>query len=642
MHVAKTLLLLLLALTGNNVFAQFTINGNAIQNSCNCYTLTENVNAQQGSIWRNERIDLRQSFDFTFQVFLGCNDVNGADGIAFVLQPISTSVGTSGGGMGYQNVAPAVGVTLDTYQNSAEDNDPTYDHIAIQLNGDIDHNSSATLTPITRISASNDNVEDCQNHVLRITWDATSKTLSAFFDGQLRVSAVNDFINTTFAGNPLVYWGFTGATGGLANQQKFCTSLSPNFYFLPGQARCVNDPITFSDSTVSFAEPVIRDWNFGDGSPTVNNVVNPTHTYTTAGNYTVVMTATGPDGCRAIRQQQVTVGDFPVPNFTYTAPVCNNNQITLTDSSVITYGTLSSWNWVHDNNSIGNTSSIISSLPFGEQTVGHYVISSLGCKSDTIFKPIKLIQSPGIRMYFSDTCQNASSLFTGIELSPVQGIQSWRWSFGDGQSGTANPIQHRYTNAGDYPITLYAVSADGCVSDTLEDEISIAPLAAFAGYDTLVARNQPVQLMASGGNIYQWSPSFGLDDPNARNPVATLTQDMTYYLKVFTENGCIGFDTLNIIVYDGPEIYVPNVFTPNGDGLNDLFSAFPVGMKSVQYFSVYNRLGLLIFTSNNRFQKWDGKFKGTKQPTGTYVWVADGVDYRGQRIQRKGTVLLLN
>jgi gliding motility-associated-like protein len=245
-------------------------------------------------------------------------------------------------------------------------------------------------------------------------------------------------------------------------------------------------------------------------------------------------------------------------------------------------------------------------------------------------------------MYFSDTCQNASSLFTGIELSPVQGIQSWRWSFGDGQSGTANPIQHRYTNAGDYPITLYAVSADGCVSDTLEDEISIAPLAAFAGYDTLVARNQPVQLMASGGNIYQWSPSFGLDDPNARNPVATLTQDMTYYLKVFTENGCIGFDTLNIIVYDGPEIYVPNVFTPNGDGLNDLFSAFPVGMKSVQYFSVYNRLGLLIFTSNNRFQKWDGKFKGTKQPTGTYVWVADGVDYRGQRIQRKGTVLLLN
>ena len=129
-------------------YGQYTLNGNATQDNCHCYTLTQNVNTQQGSVWNNTKIDLSQSFDFTFQVFLGCSDFFGADGIAFVLQPISTSVGTSGGGMGYEGITPSVAVTLDTYQNSSPDNDPFYDHVAIQLNGNINHNNAATtLTP---------------------------------------------------------------------------------------------------------------------------------------------------------------------------------------------------------------------------------------------------------------------------------------------------------------------------------------------------------------------------------------------------------------------------------------------------------------------------------------------------------------
>ena len=100
---------------------QYTINGNATQDNCHCYTLTQSINTQQGSVWNNTKIDLSQSFDFTFQVFLGCTDFNGADGIAFVLQPISTSVGTNGGGMGFEGISPSVAVTLDTYQNSSPD-----------------------------------------------------------------------------------------------------------------------------------------------------------------------------------------------------------------------------------------------------------------------------------------------------------------------------------------------------------------------------------------------------------------------------------------------------------------------------------------------------------------------------------------
>ena len=72
------------------------------------------------------------------------------------------------------------------------------------------------------ISATNNNVEDCLNHNLRIAWNATTKNMIVYFDAQQRLNVTNDFVNTVFAGDSLVYWGFTGATGGLSNEQKFC------------------------------------------------------------------------------------------------------------------------------------------------------------------------------------------------------------------------------------------------------------------------------------------------------------------------------------------------------------------------------------------------------------------------------------
>ena len=93
--------------------AQYVANGSATQTNCNCYTLTQNVGSQFGAVWNTNQINLNQSFDFSFQVFLGCTDGNGADGIAFVLQNTSTSIGTTGtggGSMGYLGINPAVGI----------------------------------------------------------------------------------------------------------------------------------------------------------------------------------------------------------------------------------------------------------------------------------------------------------------------------------------------------------------------------------------------------------------------------------------------------------------------------------------------------------------------------------------------------
>src|SRR5690606_8341162 len=100
----------------------YHLNGNARQENCNCYTITPDEFTQSGSLWNINKISLSQPFNYNFNVFLGCSDA-GADGIVFVLQPISTSVGSSGGGLGYQGVNPSIGIAIDTWINS-ENNDP--------------------------------------------------------------------------------------------------------------------------------------------------------------------------------------------------------------------------------------------------------------------------------------------------------------------------------------------------------------------------------------------------------------------------------------------------------------------------------------------------------------------------------------
>ncbi len=201
------------------VFGQFHLNGSARQTSERCYQLTPAANVQVGSIWDTTKIDLTKSFDANLDLSFGCNDA-GADGIVFGFQPISTSIGQTGEGMGFGGVNPSIGIEMDTYQNSNR-SDPSFDHIAIIKNGDVTHSSPNTLAGPVSIGL-NGNVEDCQQHSLRVKWDATAKKLQVWFDCELKFTYNNDIVATVFGGNPFVFWGFTAATGGANNLHAVC------------------------------------------------------------------------------------------------------------------------------------------------------------------------------------------------------------------------------------------------------------------------------------------------------------------------------------------------------------------------------------------------------------------------------------
>ena len=163
-----------------------------------------------------------------------------------------------------------------------------------------------------------------------------------------------------------------------------------------------------------------------------------------------------------------------------------------------------------------------------------------------------------------------------------------------------------------------------------------------AGSDTSVVINQPLQLNGSGGETYLWSPWKGLSDPHIANPVAFLSDNQQYILKATNLAGCYDTDTINVTVYKvDPGLYVPNAFTPNGDGKNDIFKPILLGMKSLTYFKIFNRLGQLIFSTSQQNTGWDGSYKGRAVDPDVFVWIVEGTDYQNNKVYKKGSVMLV-
>ncbi len=178
----------------------------------------------------------------------------------------------------------------------------------------------------------------------------------------------------------------------------------------------------------------------------------------------------------------------------------------------------------------------------------------------------------------------------------------------------------------------------------------IPPITINAGRDTAVVVNQPLQLTVKTNNdsanlAFLWRPSTGLNNAGISKPIATLNganQTMQYIVRATSPEGCFAEDAVVVTIFTTqPDIFVPTGFTPNSDGKNDDLKPIPVGISKLDVFSVYNRLGQLLFTTNQIGKGWDGTFKGNAQPSGTYVFIAQGTDYNGKKITKKGTSVLV-
>lgn len=223
---------------------------------------------------------------------------------------------------------------------------------------------------------------------------------------------------------------------------------------------------------------------------------------------------------------------------------------------------------------------------------------------------------------------------------------SFQWSPTNSMinASTLNPL------AGPSRTTAYSLTVSdtlGCiksVTDTILVRV-VPPIVVNAGPDTVALPDQPVQLNATGLGQFSWSPTTGLSDPTIANPIVTLTagtDSITYTVRVTGDGGCFGEDQIKVKVFvSGPEIFIPSGFTPNADGKNDVLRPVTVGITKLNYFTIFNRWGQKVFSSTELNKGWDGTYNGEPQPSGTYVYQAEGLDYLGKRVYKKGTAVLI-
>jgi gliding motility-associated-like protein len=310
----------------------------------------------------------------------------------------------------------------------------------------------------------------------------------------------------------------------------------------------------------------------------------------------------------------------PVPAASVNNPLCDGDTISLTASTGITY------DWTGPNNfssTINNAISpaTINILNASSANNGKYyvtVTNAGGCiNNDSVSVQVNPNPIAGIGND-ATICKGNSTT-----LQANGGIQYlWSPSLGLSASNIANP------QASPDTITTYhiKVTNEFQCSDTASVTVNvlIAPIA-NAGPDKKIMEGQSITLNGTSNTpdaTISWAPVTNIEDPSALQPVVTPDKDITYTLTLTSTIGC-GISSDEVFVRVLEKITVPNAFSPNGDGINDVWNIKNLITYPESQIQVFNRYGQVVFEANGYAQPWNGKYKGKSLPGGTYYYVID-------------------
>lgn len=337
-----------------------------------------------------------------------------------------------------------------------------------------------------------------------------------------------------------------------------------------------------------------------------------------------------------------------------------SNGLTLNGS----FGKVQSWQTSVDqiswtNTTPANTDTIQSISNINGKTYFRAIVANQGCPSDTSNKVnvgIYNVHFPKASIYPKDTtiCFGTAALINANILAGT----SYSWSnpsaIYNGGTGvvTGSPFlinaKVAPSKQTDYIIRIINAGCPNFLYDTIHVGVR-PPLSIKLGRDTTVLIDQPLQLNSIVSDErpvgYLWTPATGLSSSTIANPIAILdgtVDKVNYTVSIIDSIGCSASDNILVTVNrNGPDIFVPTGFTPNADGKNDQLRPAVVGITQQFYFSVYNRWGQQVFFTNEIGKGWDGTWNGAAQPSGAYVFVAEGKDYLGKKITRTGTAVLI-
>jgi gliding motility-associated-like protein len=407
--------------------------------------------------------------------------------------------------------------------------------------------------------------------------------------------------------------------------------------FLAPDTACANVPLTFTNLSGNGAG---YDWDFGDGGPGSSNT-NPTHLYTTPGTYTVTLTAFNPETCNANDQTTRTVvvlGPPPQLSTVEDTLVCGPvDSFVLTASS---NGTADSYLWSSSleftdqlNASLSDSTAVLSPAESGT-----YYVQATQADGCPAVDSVRVTISLGAIALTGDSLFCAEDTVT-LALEGVDAGSTILWG----------PAEQVLTGQGSSVITaapedgttftVQVTAPSGCDwNDAVT--VSVSPLAGgaiSASVDQpIVLPGTTVQLQALPSNevTYAWIPAAGVSDPTVAMPTATVEQTTTFTVTI-SDGICTGSASVTVTVHElvceDPDIFVPNTFTPNGDGNNDVLFVRGRHIQRME-FMVFDRWGEKVFASNDPNKGWDGTFEGRPVDPAVFVyhlraWCVDGQQY---------------
>lgn len=402
---------------------------------------------------------------------------------------------------------------------------------------------------------------------------------------------------------------------------------------------CVNYNRSWIATIQSTDALTVRQWSLSNGVTATGTNFN--YTFTQAGNYTLRFIAGTVNGCFDTLVYNIRVNPSPTVAAPNDITLCRGSSAPLTATGV----GVSQWSWsplqgLSCYNCPNPIASPLITTPYLVQGTNGFGCSATDTVVVTVIQPLRMTVSPN-----DSICINTSTQIV------ASGAASYNWTPAAGLSSTtiSNPVASP-TNTTRYRVVGY----DGfnCFTDTAFVLVAVGQQTTISlGPDvTMAAGTQfPLRSTITNGPIrsWNWQPSANLSCSTCPLPTLNVKNDATYIVNVTSVFGCTATDTINIKAFcESAQVFIPNAFTPDGDGVNDVLMVRGTGIAMVKTFRIFNRWGEVVFEranfpANNLSHGWNGLVKGVPGGPDVYVYTAEVLCENGSSFTYKGNVSII-
>jgi gliding motility-associated-like protein len=401
---------------------------------------------------------------------------------------------------------------------------------------------------------------------------------------------------------------------------------------------CVNAPLSYNAIIIKQDTlPISWNWNFANGNTAI--VQNPLQqSYSTPGTY-AIYAISSTSVCKDSVSKNIIIHPTPITDAGTDTVVCNTKSVVLQPSGATSY--LWNPNPTLSCTACANPSATPNSLTLYKV----FGFNSFGCKSaDSVY--VNVIQKLNVKVSKTDTLcigESTQLLASGVDL------YNWVPSTGLNNPNISNPIANPINTT---TYTVYGSDSKNCFVDSAFVIIKVYPFPQINIVDSFivasVGSNIPLTTTSSSDVIiWKWTPNKWLSCINCPAPIATVHNSIKYTVEASNLGGCRIRDQVVIeALCDNKNIFVPNTFSPNGDGVNDRFYPRGKGLTSIKSMRIFNRWGQQVFSNtdfypNNEMDGWDGTFKGTKLTADVFVYVIEVLCDNNQITTIKGDITLI-